>query len=110
MRSIEGLDILKRMFGNKQKLISAHMDELLKTPSSPDQFRQFKYVYDKINVHLGGLEASGVDLEKYCSLFLLIIMAGPPREISTENSISYIPRCLGERRCLKENLSSSRSP
>ena len=43
LRSIKGLplseanyqatlDILKRRYGNKQKIISAHMDELLKIP------------------------------------------------------------------------------
>ena len=57
------------------------MDELLKIPSSPDKLRQLKYVYDKINVHVRGLEALGIDSEKYGSLFIPIIMARLPREI-----------------------------
>lgn len=95
LRSIEGLplseanyqaalDILKRRYGNKQQIISAHMDELLKIPSCPDNVRQLKYVYDKINVHVRGLEALGIDSEKYGSLFIPIIMARLPREISLQ--------------------------
>ena len=53
LRSIDGLplseanylaslDILKRRYGNKQQIISAHMDELLKIPSVPDKLRQLR--------------------------------------------------------------------
>lgn len=74
--------ILKQRYGNKQQVISAHMDELLNIPTCGDKVHQLKFVYDKINVHVRGLEALGVDSEKYGSLLIPIIMARLPKEIS----------------------------
>jgi len=78
------IDIIKQRYGNKQQLISAHMDELLKLPSCNEKLSQLKYVYDKINVHVRGLNALGVDSDKYGSLLIPIIMSRIPREISVQ--------------------------
>lgn len=94
-RAIEGLpvtelnyqpavDILKQRYGNKQQLVSAHMDELLKLPSCNEKVSQLKYVYDKINVHVRGLNSLGVDSEKCGSLLIPIIMSRIPREIALQ--------------------------
>ena len=75
--------ILQERFGKKQQIISAHMEELLKLQACPkDKASQIRYVYDKINVHVRGLEALGVTSDQYRSLLIPIIISRLPQEIS----------------------------
>ena len=95
-RAIEGLpvteenydsvvDILKNRFGKPQKLISAHMEELLKLNiCTLDKPSQLRFLCDKINVNIRGLEALGVKSEQYGSLLIPIIMAKLPAEIRVQ--------------------------
>ena len=95
-RAIEGLlvteenydsvvDILKKRFGKPQKLISAHMEELLKLNiCTLDKPSQLRFLCDKINVNIRGLEALGVRSEQYGSLLIPIIMAKLPAEIRVQ--------------------------
>ena len=95
-RAIEGLpvteenydsvvDILKKRFGKPQKLISAHMEELLKLNiCTLDKPSQLRFLCDKINVNIRGLEALGVKSEQYGSLLIPIIMAKLPAEIRVQ--------------------------
>ena len=95
-RAIEGLpvteenydsvvDILKKRFDKPQKLTSAHMEELLKLNiCTLDKPSQLCFLYDKINVNIGGCEALGVKSEQYGSLFIPIIMAKLPAEIQVQ--------------------------
>lgn len=90
-RAIEGLpvteenydsvvDILKKRFGKPQKLISGHMEELLKLNiCTLDKPSQLRFLCDKINVNIRGLEALGVKSEQYGSLLIPIIMAKLPK-------------------------------
>lgn len=56
------INILNQRFGKPQQIISAHMDELLKIPAcNGDKSSQLRFVYDKVSVHVRGLEALGVD-------------------------------------------------
>ena len=58
------------------------MDELLKISTCPiDQPYQLRYLYDKLNVNIRGLEALGVKASQYESLLIPIIMAKLPPEI-----------------------------
>ena len=76
------VDIIKKRFGKPQQLISAHMDELLKISTCPtDKPYQLRYLYDKLNVNIRGLEALGVKASQYESLLIPIIMAKLPPEI-----------------------------
>ena len=63
------IELLKERFGKPQQIIAAHMDELLKiqacTSERPGALRQ---VYDKINIHVRGLNLLGVNSEQYGSL------------------------------------------
>lgn len=95
-RAIEGLpvteenydsvvDILKKRFGKPQKLISGHMEELLKLNiCTLDKPSQLRFLCDKINVNIRGLEALGVKSEQYGSLLIPIIMAKLPAEIRVQ--------------------------
>ena len=79
------VDILKKRFGKPQKLISAHMEELLKLNiCTLDKPSQLRFLCDKINVNIRGLEALGVKSEQYGSLLIPIIMAKLPAEIRVQ--------------------------
>ncbi|XP_015754640.1 PREDICTED: uncharacterized protein LOC107334226 [Acropora digitifera] len=76
------VDIINKRFGKPQQLISAHMDELLKISTClTDKPCQLRYLYDKLNVNIRGLEALGVKSTQYGSLLIPIIMAKLPPEI-----------------------------
>ena len=76
------VDIINKRFGKPQQLISAHMDELLKISScATDKPHQLRYLYDRLNVNIRGLEALGVKSTQYGSLLIPIIMAKLPPEI-----------------------------
>ena len=93
-RAIEGLpvtegnyqsavDILHDRFGKKQKIISKHMDELLRIPPcNNDKIGQLRFVYDKINIHVRGLKALGIDSGQYGSLLIPVILSRVPNEIA----------------------------
>ncbi|XP_065051274.1 uncharacterized protein LOC135680947 [Rhopilema esculentum] len=95
-RAIEGLPmteanyenallILQDRFGKKQKIISKHMDELLKLPvCQNDKPAQLRYVYDTINVHVRGLQSLGISSDQYGSLLIPVIMSRVPKDISLQ--------------------------
>ena len=96
-RAIEGLpmrdrtyqsaiDLLKERFGNKQKIISSHMDRLIKIKAACESegIAQLRLVYDQINIQIRGLEALGVTSDTYGSLLIPIIMSGLPSQISLQ--------------------------
>ena len=76
---------LKDHFGNKQRIISAHIKSLLKVQDCPNEkVSQLRYIYDNINVHVHGLEALGMPQESYGSLLIPIIMQRMPSEITIQ--------------------------
>ena len=95
-RAIQGLPIteanyesairlLQERFGNKQRIISSHMEELLKLQTcSSDKAYQLRTIYDRINIHVRSLEALGITSEHYGSLLIPIIMSRIPGEISLQ--------------------------
>ena len=65
------IEILQNRFGRPQNIISSHMDELPKIPGcTSDKAPQFRFVYDKINVNVRGLEYLGVSSSQYGSLLI----------------------------------------
>ena len=95
-RALEGLpvreltydtavNIIKERFGSKQKVISAHMDQLIKIKTCENEnATQLRLVYDQINIQIRGLEAIGVTADKYGSLLIPVIMARLPKPISLQ--------------------------
>ena len=58
------------------------MDELLRLPScAGDKSSSLRYVYDKISVHVRGLEALGVSSKEYGSLLIPILMSKLPNDL-----------------------------
>ena len=79
------VNILNQRFGKPQQIISAHMDELLKIPAcNGDRPSQLRFVYDKVSVHVRGLEALGVNSSQYGSLLIPVIMAKLPPEVRVQ--------------------------
>ena len=79
------IEILQQRFGKPQQIISAHMDELLKIPAcTGDKPSQLRFVYDKVSVHVRGLEALGVNSSQYGSLLIPVIMAKLPQEVRVQ--------------------------
>ena len=67
---IEAVKILQDRFGNKQLIISKHMDKLLKLPSisSLRDVKSLRSVYDSIESNIRSLKSLGVNSEMYGSL------------------------------------------
>ncbi|XP_065069866.1 uncharacterized protein LOC135694908, partial [Rhopilema esculentum] len=80
---LNAMEILKARFGNKQQIISTHMQALLGLQNCPNEnVKQLRFIYDSINVHVRGLEALGMSSASYGSLLVPILMARMPREIT----------------------------
>ena len=60
------------------------MEELMKIPACGDKPSQMRYVYDKVNVHVRGLESLGVNSEQYGSLLIPVIMAKLPNDVRVQ--------------------------
>ena len=79
------IDILKSRFGNKQQIVSAHMQALLKLQNCPNKsVEQLRRIYDNINVHVRGLKSLGSPMDHYGSLLIPIIMSRMPKEITIQ--------------------------
>ena len=79
------VELLKERYGNKQKIVSAHMEELLKLPiCSQEKTSELRSLYDKINIHIRGLESLGVNAEHYGSLLIPVLMQRIPKNIALQ--------------------------
>ena len=77
------VDILKHGFWKPQKIIVAHMDELLKLPSlhTNSRVQELRSVLDRLIIHVRGLEVLGVNAQQYGSLLIPIMMTKLPVDI-----------------------------
>ena len=57
------------------------MDELLKLHVCDDRVNSLRLFYDKVSVHVRGLQSLGVSSEQYGSLLIPIIMSKLPNDI-----------------------------
>ena len=72
----QGLTILKDRFGNKQLIISKHMNALLALGKVRSSFhiRELRSVYDKVVVNLGALRAYDIDSKHFGPMLIPVIM------------------------------------
>ena len=75
------VDLLKRRFGQKQVLINAHMDALIKIPSATNDVKKLRSLYDACEGYIHGLEALCVYPESYGDLLLSNVMKKLPEEV-----------------------------
>ena len=75
------VDLLKERFGQKQVLINAHMDALLKIPAATNDVKKLRSLYDACEGYIHGLESLDVYPESYGDLLIPIIMKKLPEEV-----------------------------
>ena len=74
--------MLQERFGSPQQIITAHVEELLKIKGSVgDCPSSLHSTFDKIMVHVCGLESLGIRLSQYGSLLTPVIMSKSPNKI-----------------------------
>ena len=71
----EAVSILKKRFGNKQQIITKHMDTLLKVEavSSPNNLKGLRHLYDLVESQVRGLKTLGVESTSYGSLLFPVL-------------------------------------
>ncbi len=72
----EAISILRRRFGNKQQIISKHMDILMGTDAvtSPNNVKALRHFHDVVESNIRSLKALGVAAETYGSLLASVLM------------------------------------
>ena len=79
----EAIEILKRRFGNKQQIISRHMDFLLNIEAMTSQhnLKGLRHLYDLIESHVRSLRSLGVPPDSYGALLSSVLLNKLPSEI-----------------------------
>uniref|UniRef100_A0A1X7UCM6 Uncharacterized protein n=1 Tax=Amphimedon queenslandica TaxID=400682 RepID=A0A1X7UCM6_AMPQE len=79
----EAIALLELRFGNKERIISKHMDTLfaLKSVSWQGNTMALRALYDKVQAHLRALKALVVSPEAYTSLLPSVLMRKLPSEL-----------------------------
>ena len=65
--SLEAIDILKKQFGNRQTIISGHMETLLNlnAVAGEHDVRGLRRLFDEVGTNVRRLKALGVERESY---------------------------------------------
>ena len=79
----EAVAVLKKRYGNKQQIISTHMDALLnlEAVTSHSYFKSLRYLRDQIESHIRSLKSLGIPSESYGSLLSSVLMSKLPQEL-----------------------------
>lgn len=79
----EAISILRRRFGNKQQIISKHMDILMNTEAvtSPHNVKALRHFHDVVESNIRSLKALGVAAETYGSLLASVLMNKLPGDL-----------------------------
>ena len=79
----EAVSILKKRFGNKQQIITKHMDILLSLEpvTSQHNLRGLRHLYDLVESQVRGLKSLGVESSSYGSLLLSVLLQKLPSEL-----------------------------
>ena len=74
---------MKRRFGNKQQIISRHMDILLnvKAVTSQHNLKGLRHIYDLVESHVRSLKSLGVSPDSYGTLLSSVLLNKLPLEI-----------------------------
>ena len=79
----EVIEILTDRFGNKQIIISAHIEALLKLQpvNAMSNVKGIRAVLDNLEIQVRGLQALGIDSAQYGALLIPIFMEKLPEEL-----------------------------
>lgn len=72
----EAVEVLKKRFGNRQLIISKHMESLLSINaiSSDHQLRYLRRLYDQSEANIRSLKALGVEPETYGAMLSSVLL------------------------------------
>lgn len=77
---IQALNLLKERYGNKQKIITSHVNELLEMDVCGNDTKTMRQFYDNIESHVRSLQGIGVDGKEYGTVLAPVIMNKMPGE------------------------------
>ena len=82
------IEILKKRFGDEQKIISAHMEILLKlTPvHNGKETGKLRKLYYEIEVRIRGLQSMGIQADSYGTLLVPVLLSKLPDDVKLEIS------------------------
>ena len=77
------IEILQRRFGNKQLIISKHMDTLMnmETITSDRNLKDLRRLYDHTESHVRSLRSLGIEAESYGALLSPVLLAKLPPDL-----------------------------
>ena len=80
---LKALDILRERYGNKQILISSHMDVLVKLPraTSFKDIETLRKIYNSLETSVRNLTELNVDINSYGTLLITLILERIPSEL-----------------------------
>ena len=76
----EAIDTLKKRFGNKQQIISRHMETLLEL-ESVNNIKALRRLYDQVEFQVRSLKSLEVPLNSYGNLLSSLFMNRLPQEL-----------------------------
>ena len=78
----KAVDLLKQRFGNRQMVISSHIEVLTKLPKveSISEVKKLRSLYDTVESHVRGLEGMEISSEMYGCFLTPIVMQKLPEE------------------------------
>ena len=79
----EAVAILKKRFGNKQQIITKHMDILLSPDpvTSPHKLRELRHLFDLVEAQVRGLKSLRINSDSYGSLLSSVLLQKLPSEL-----------------------------
>lgn len=79
----EAIEILKKRFGNRQLIISKHMESLLaiNAIASDHHLRDLRRLYDQSEANIRSLKALGVEPESYGAMLSSVLLSKLPPEL-----------------------------
>ena len=85
------VELLKQRFGRSQQIITAHMDALLKVQGCiGNRSSPLRFVYDRIDVHIRGLNSLGVCSDQYGNLLIPVIISKLLNDIRLSKTTSEV--------------------
>ena len=110
------IDLLEKRFGDKDKAISAHMEELMSLEVVHSEFHvgELRRLYDRTETNIRSLEALGLTVDTYGALLTPIFVKKLPSELrlsftrklsSADWNISNIMKLLSEELDARERAS-----
>ena len=84
----EAITILKKRFGNKQAIVSRHMDTLmsLEAVASQNNYKGLRQLYNLMESHVRGLHALGIPSSSFGTLLASVFMNKLPPELRLTGS------------------------